>query len=127
MVANSMVTASTAQPQANPPGWVDVINHQHIANGPHRSTIRGRVSRVGPARRRTRRPADEPVGPSTDMPPAVENALRAPSVMLDATPCPGSVRRIRLGQDLMMLAQRYGQEVARDLWHYLGPAPGCTY
>jgi hypothetical protein len=24
------------------------------------------------------RPADEPVGPSTDMPPAVENALRAP-------------------------------------------------
>jgi hypothetical protein len=36
MVANLMVTASTAQPQANPPGWVDVIDHQHIANGPHR-------------------------------------------------------------------------------------------
>ena len=34
MVANLMVTASTAQPQANPPGWVDVIDHQHIANGP---------------------------------------------------------------------------------------------
>ena len=73
MVANLMVTA---QPQANPPGWVDVIDHQHIANGPHRSTIRGRVSRVGPARRRTLRPIDGQAACGR------ECAARTPSVMV---------------------------------------------
>jgi hypothetical protein len=33
--------------------------------------------------------------------------------------------RVRLCHDLMTLAQRHGQEVARDLWHYRGSAPGC--
>src|SRR6478752_5003800 len=102
MVANLMVTASTAQPQANPPGWVDVIDHQHIANGPHRSTIRGRVSRVGPARRRTLRPNRRTCRLRSGMRCAhplrhgwTQRLVRDP------------VRTIRLYQDLMMLAQRY--------------------
>ena len=46
----------------------------------------------------------------------------------DATPCPRSGSHGSASADLMMmLAQRYGQEVARDLWHYRGSARGCAY
>jgi len=121
MVANLMVTASTAQPQANPPGWVDVIDHQHIANGPHRSTIRGRVSRGARSAFSTAggMSVDGPTGSSAGRPDA--------SVTVGRNALSGIRSEDPPLQALMMLAQRYGQEVARDLWHYLGPAPGCTY
>ena len=59
LVAYSMVTASTAQPQANPPGWVDVINSalpDEPTELPGRQVLPSRGARADAAPRRRTTP-----------------------------------------------------------------------